>query len=93
MNRQHQALSLARRKVIVRTLRDGRRQVEYRGKKLRWREPPGRSQRVRAKPAARKARGVQPPATEHPWRGFGMATGREYWRGVKARGKPGGAAA
>ncbi len=44
LDRQHEALSLVRRKVIVRTLRDGRVQLVYRGKKLKWRAcPPGRA--------------------------------------------------
>jgi len=37
LDRQHAALSLVKRKVIVRTLRDGREQIVYRGVKLKWR--------------------------------------------------------
>ena len=37
LDRQHEALSLVRRKVVVRTLRDGRVQLAYRGGKLKWR--------------------------------------------------------
>jgi hypothetical protein len=51
LDRQHEALSLVRRKVIVRTLRDGRVQLEYHGTKLRWRELPARP--VRPPPKAR----------------------------------------
>lgn len=36
LDQQHEALSLVRRKVIVRTLRDGRVQLAYRGKRLKW---------------------------------------------------------
>ena len=40
LDRQHEALSLVRRKVIVRTLRNGRVQLVYRGKQLKWRSLP-----------------------------------------------------
>ena len=83
LDRQHEALSLAGRRVIVRTLRDRQVQLVYRGQKLKWRGLPGRV--PRAKPAAVKLpRAVVPPAANHLWRRFGMGVGREYWRGVKA---------
>lgn len=84
LDRRHEALSLARRKVIVRTLRDGRVQLIHRGKKLKWRGLPGRPVRVQTAraPVAR----VKPlPAADHPWRRFGGAVGRAYWRGLKRR--------
>jgi len=87
LDRQHETLSLVKRKVIVRTLRDGRAQLVYRGTKLKWRALPGRPERAKPKPAPAKAREMQPPSGEHPWRRLGMAVGREYWRGVKARGR------
>jgi len=40
LDRQHEALSLVRRKVIVRTLRNGQVQLVYRGKTLKWRTLP-----------------------------------------------------
>jgi hypothetical protein len=86
LDRQHEALSLVRRKVIVRTLRNGRVQLVYRCGKLKWRARPGRPLRVKAKPA--KVRRVAlPPAANHLWRQFGMGVGRKYWRGVKASGR------
>jgi len=48
-DRQHEVLSLVRRKVIVRTLRDGRVQLVYRGKQLKWRALPERAVRKQAK--------------------------------------------
>jgi hypothetical protein len=86
LDRQHEALSLVKRKVIVRTLRDGREQIVYGGKKLRWRALPGRPER-RAAMRVLKVKITPPPAAEHPWRRLGMAAGQEYWRGVKARGR------
>jgi hypothetical protein len=80
LDRQHEALSLVRRKVIVRTLRDGRVQLAYRGKLLKWRELPAGGVR---KPAAKKPvlaentrTPVKPPALSHPWRRDGVGMGR-----------------
>jgi hypothetical protein len=87
LDRQHETLSLVRRKVVVRTLRDGREQIEYRGTKLKWRALPGRPERVQPKRALLKVKAMKPPGVEHPWRRLGMAVGREYWRGVKAHGR------
>jgi hypothetical protein len=91
LDRQHEALSLVRRKVIVRTLRSGRVQLVYRGKRLKWRLLPegGVRKRAAAKPARKEQRkpGVKPPAMSHPWRRDGVGLGRKYWSGVKARGR------
>ena len=84
---RHEALSLVRRKVIVRTLRDGRVQLEYRGTKLRWRELPARPVRQQPKVVTVKPAALKPPAANHPWRRLDMGVGREYWRTVKARGR------
>jgi hypothetical protein len=61
LDRQHEALSLAGKKVIVRTLRDGSVQLVHRGKKLKWRELPGRSVRAQRPPLPAKAVAVAPP--------------------------------
>jgi len=67
LDKQHEALSLASRKVVVRTLRDGRVQLVYRGQKLKWRELPERPVRAKKlRPA--KPRVVPTPVTDHPWR-------------------------
>ena len=93
LDRQHEALSLAGRKVIVRTRRDGRVQLVHRGTKLRWRTLPARPLRQHPERAKAPRREVRPPALEHPWRRLGGGVGREYWRGVKARGRTARAAA
>lgn len=69
LDRQHEAMSLAGKKVIVRTLRDGQVQLERGGVKLRWKAlkaRPARASVKRAGPAqpvkARK------PTADHPWR-------------------------
>jgi hypothetical protein len=89
LDRQHEALSLVRRKVIVRTLRNGRVQLVYRGKRLKWRLLPegGVRKQAAAKPARKEQRKpeVKPPAMSHPWRWDGVGLGRKYWRGIKVR--------
>ena len=87
LDRQHEALSLAGRKVIVRTLRDGQVQLVHRGTKLRWRALPARPVRRHPESVQAVRRETKPPAPEHPWRQLGGGGGREYWRSVKARGR------
>ena len=87
LDRQHEALSLVRRKVIVRTLRDRRVQLVYRGKKLKWRALPGRPARVSRPAKPVKAVVALVPPSSHPWRRLGGAVGRKFWRGVKAKGQ------
>ena len=91
LDKRHETLSLVRRRVIVRTLRDGRVQLVYRGKKLQWRELP--DGRVRKQATVKKARDEKlktenkVPAKNHPWRRDGVGAGRRFWDGIKARGR------
>jgi len=88
VDRQHESLSLAGRKVIVRTLRNGQVQLVYRGSKLRWRELAGRPRRPAARPKGPSlARIAQAPSAAHPWRRRGFAAGRPFWRRQKAHGR------
>jgi transposase len=89
LDRQHESLSLVRRKVIVRTLRSGVIQLVYRGAKLRYRRLLGRPERQTRKPTPVKAVRTSKPVTEHPWRRFasGVGQGGEYWRKAKAEGQ------
>ena len=86
VEREHEPLSLAGKRVVVRTLRDGRVQLVHGGKKLRWRALPERPRRS-VEPKTPKPRAVVKPAAAHPWRQLGVGVGREYWRGVKAQGR------
>ena len=80
LDRQHEALSLVRRKVIVRTLRNGRMQLVYQGQLLQWRALP-----------AGAARAVSPLKVKFPQAGeneTGEGAGRESsvapgWRGSR----------
>ena len=88
LDRQHEALSLAGRKVVVRTLRDGRVQLVYRGQKLKWRRLPARPVRLPPIKAARRAPVRQTPAANHPWRRSLLRAGRAARVGLGASGRP-----
>lgn len=90
LDRQHEALSLVRRKVIVRTLRNGRVQLVHRGQRLQWRTlPEGTIRKPRperkTQPAPTKRKSA--PAASHPWRRRGVGAGRKFWNGIKAEGQ------
>ena len=80
LDRQHEALSLAGRKVSVRRLRDGTVQLERQGVKLKWRTvavgakpaaaavPAKLPAQKKATPAATGNGGGGKPAADHPWR-------------------------
>jgi hypothetical protein len=94
LDAQHEALSLVRRPVIVRTQRTGRVQLVYRGQRLKWRALPegsGRKPRpVKAAKAARKSkakRAWKTPAANHPWRRDGVGLGRKFWSRIRAQGR------
>jgi hypothetical protein len=76
LDRQHEALSLAGRKVVVRTLRDGRVQLAYRGNKLKWKALPGRPERVQQSKPVKAARASASPSAQHPWRRPLLRAGR-----------------
>jgi transposase len=80
LDRRHESLSLVGRKVIVRRLRDGQEQIVYRGQKLHWRPLPARPAPARPQPRPMRPVRHSQPAADHPWRRFGVATGRRYWR-------------
>ena len=81
LERPPEPLSLVRRKVVVRTLRNGRRQIVYRGKPLKWRALPERPKRGQPpKPAVKQSQGGKRPGKDHPWRRFGVAAGQKYWQ-------------
>jgi len=90
LDRQHEALSLVRRKVTVRTLRSGQIQLTYCGRRLKWRALPAGAMRkpqpVKRQPKV-KAKPKKPTTAGHPWRRDGVGTGRQFWSGIKAKGR------
>src|ERR1039457_71636 len=90
LDRQHEALSLVRRKVIVRTLRNGRMQLVYQGQLLQWRALPAGAARavspLKVKlPRRVKTKPERAPARNHPWGGEGGGVGRGAWYGMRGR--------
>ena len=88
LDRQHEALSLAGRKVVVRKLRDGQVQLAYRGKKLKWKELPSRPERVHKSQPAKVVKAIKPPAAHHPWRRLLLRGGRPARFAVGDSGRP-----
>jgi len=94
LDKRHEVLSLVRRQVIVRTLRNGRVQLVYRGQPLQWRalpavaarQPPTMPPATVVRPAPAKRAGTR-PAKNHPWRRDGVGAGRKFWNGIKAQGR------
>lgn len=90
LDSRHEALSLVRRKVIVRTQRNGRVQLVYRGQPLKWRRlPEGVGRKT---PPAEPAKPKQPtarraPPAHHPWRRDGVGAGGAFWKRIKAQGR------
>ena len=77
LDRRHESLSLAGKKVIVRTLRDGAVQLERQGVKLRFRRLSGRPRRVVEEPeVAKVVEAPAKPAQGHPWRRALLRGGR-----------------
>jgi len=88
LDRQHEALSLASRKVVVRTLREGQVQLVYRGRKLKWNELPTRPVRAQPSKPRKPARVIKPPGANHPWRRPLLRAGRAARFGVGDSGQP-----
>lgn len=88
IGREHQGLNLVGQEVEVRRLRDGRLKILRGRQELQWRELPARPARaaVAPKPKPRKPAPVREPGRVHPWRRFGIAAGRQYWRNVRTEG-------
>lgn len=78
LDRQHEPLGLAGKKVVVRTLRDGTVQMERQGVRLRWRRLSARPKRVEVKTTQPQKTIPCPvkPRGSHPWRRPLLKAGR-----------------
>jgi molybdenum-dependent DNA-binding transcriptional regulator ModE len=88
LTRDNSALPPSGKSITVRQLRDGRLQLLWRDQKLRWRPLPQRPQPqlvIQRLPKPRLAP-PQPTAKDHPWRRFGIASGRPFWAAARAAG-------
>ena len=86
IDNRHAALSLVGRRVVVRTLLDGRQQLLYRDQKLVGRELPERPRPPLRRPVLSTAQRPIAPTADHPWRRFGIAAGRAFYRRGAAQG-------
>jgi hypothetical protein len=86
IDRRHEGLSLAGKRVLLRRQRDGAEQVLYRGEKLSWRKLPERPTPRPPAPST-KPRPSSTPAAAHPWRQMGGAVGQAFWQQVKKQGR------
>lgn len=87
IEKEHELLSLAGRKVTVRERRSGKVEITYKGKLLRSKALPAKPERPNPEPRRIGRVQLTKPATAHPWRRFGVASGKRYWRGVEAAGR------
>jgi transposase len=93
LDRQHEPLGLAGKRVVVRSLRDGTVQLDKGGVKLRFRRLSGRPQRLMKKPVVQAIKAPAKPIGEHPWRQPMLRAGRRANRaaallGVGDSGQP-----
>lgn len=86
INKRHEDLCLAGKKIMVRHLRNQSIQLLWKGQKLQWQELAKRPE-LASKVSVGKPRIISPPASGHPWRQFGGGAGQEFWRGIKAAGR------
>ena len=88
IERAEESRNLVGQKITLRRLRDGRLQLLHREHRLRWRELPARPFRAAAPPRRVGRAPLAKPAPQHPWRRFGIATGKRYWRGARFGARP-----
>lgn len=87
IQKEHEGLNLAGREVTVRTRRSGKVELVYRGQVLRAKVLPARPPRTKPEPRRVGRVALVKPAAEHPWRRFGVATGKRHWRSTQAAGR------
>jgi hypothetical protein len=84
---EHENLSLAGRRVLVRLLRNGTVQLVYDGRKLKWKELPTKPPTAPREPRRVGRTRVIKPAAGHPWTGQAIFGGKRFWNRVKAEGR------
>ena len=86
IERPHENLNLAGKKITVRELRNGQVQLLWGEKPLRAHKLPGKPERTVL--ASRRIGRVKltPPNADHPWRQDSLAKGKEFYKKKKAQG-------
>jgi len=87
IQREHEGLNLAGRKILVRHLRSGAVQLQWRDGLLKSKELPGRPERARSEPPRPGRTRLTKPAAEHPWRNDRIAYGKEFYKKRKEEGR------
>jgi len=77
----------SRSRIVVRKLRDGQVRLLHKGRRLKWRELPGRPKPAKTEPVRLGRTQVPKPAAGHAWRRFGAAVGKPWEAGMKAEGE------
>jgi hypothetical protein len=87
IDREHEGLSLAKREITIRQFRSGELRLLWKDRKLRWKELTQRPVRTVQPPRRIGRTRLIVPEPEHPWRHFGAASGKEFWKEIKTEGQ------
>lgn len=84
--KQHESLSLAGKKVMVRELRNGQIHVLHGGRALSCRKLPAKPERAKREPKKNGRLALVKPSANHPWKSDGVAAGKQFFKQKKAEG-------
>jgi hypothetical protein len=87
IEKEHEGLSLVGRRVRVRQRRSGQVELLYAEQVLRMKALPAKPVRTKEPPRRIGRLAVAKPMGDHPWKTFGAATGKPFWRERKAAGR------
>jgi hypothetical protein len=87
IEREHEGLNLAGRKVLVRRLRSGAAQLLRDGRPLKSKELPNRPERAQAEPRKTGRTQLTKPDAGHPWRKDQIARGKPFFKKEEEEGK------
>ena len=86
LTKENRVLNLAGKKVRVRQTLEGKLQLLYQGKKLKWKELPGRPKRLREEKEVGDESKKEPVRSS--WENFGRAAGKGHWRKARSEDLP-----
>ena len=86
LTKENRVLNLAGKKVRVRQTLEGKLQLLYQGKKLKWKELPRRPKRLREETEVGDESKKEP--VSRSWENFGRAAGKGHWRKARSEDLP-----
>jgi hypothetical protein len=86
LTKENRVLNLAGKKVRVRQTLEGKLQLLYQGKKLKWKELRGRPKRLREEKEVGDESKKEPVRSS--WENFGRAAGKGHWRKARSEDLP-----